>query len=41
MLVERMGTPVFVVNGERLNFKITVPEDVRLAELIIRERPAC
>jgi 2-C-methyl-D-erythritol 4-phosphate cytidylyltransferase len=41
MLVERMGTPVFVVNGERLNFKITVPEDVWLAELIIRERPAC
>jgi 2-C-methyl-D-erythritol 4-phosphate cytidylyltransferase len=36
MLVERMGAPVFVVEGERLNFKITVPADLQLAELIIR-----
>jgi hypothetical protein len=37
MVVERMGEPVFVIEGERLNFKITVPEDVWLAELLIRE----
>jgi 2-C-methyl-D-erythritol 4-phosphate cytidylyltransferase len=36
MLVERSGQPVFVLEGERLNFKITVPEDVWLAELLIR-----
>jgi 2-C-methyl-D-erythritol 4-phosphate cytidylyltransferase len=35
--VERFGKPVFVVEGERLNFKITVPEDVWLAELLLRE----
>lgn len=40
MVVEWMGEPVFVVEGERLNFKITVPEDVRLAELLIREGQA-
>ncbi|HEX2931374.1 MAG TPA: 2-C-methyl-D-erythritol 4-phosphate cytidylyltransferase [Candidatus Binatia bacterium] len=37
MVVERMGTPVFVLDGERTNFKITVPEDVWLAEMLIRE----
>ena len=37
MMVERMGKPVFVIDGERLNFKITVPEDVWLAELLIRD----
>jgi 2-C-methyl-D-erythritol 4-phosphate cytidylyltransferase len=36
MVVERLGKPVFVVAGERLNFKITVAEDVWLAELLIR-----
>lgn len=36
MIVERAGHPVFVLEGERLNFKITVPEDIRLAELLIR-----
>jgi 2-C-methyl-D-erythritol 4-phosphate cytidylyltransferase len=36
MLVERMGKPVFVVEGERSNFKITIPEDLRLAEAMIR-----
>jgi 2-C-methyl-D-erythritol 4-phosphate cytidylyltransferase len=36
MVVERMGKPVFVVEGERSNFKITVPEDLRLAEAMIR-----
>jgi len=36
MVVERMGKPVFVVEGERSNFKITVPEDLQLAEAMIR-----
>lgn len=35
MVVERMGKPVFVVEGERTNFKITVPEDLLLAEALI------
>ncbi|MGN6733707.1 MAG: 2-C-methyl-D-erythritol 4-phosphate cytidylyltransferase [Candidatus Binatia bacterium] len=37
LAVERYGKRVFVVQGERLNFKITVPEDVWLAELLLRE----
>jgi 2-C-methyl-D-erythritol 4-phosphate cytidylyltransferase len=36
MVVERMGKPVFAVEGERSNFKITVPEDLQLAEAMIR-----
>ncbi len=36
MVVERMDKPVFVVEGERTNFKITVPEDLLLAEALIR-----
>ena len=38
MVVERTGAPVYVIEGERTNFKITLPEDVWLAELLIRER---
>lgn len=37
MVVEKMGAPVFVVQGERLNFKITLPEDIWLAESLIRD----
>jgi len=37
MLVERMGAPVYVVEGERTNFKVTVPEDLLFAEALIRE----
>jgi 2-C-methyl-D-erythritol 4-phosphate cytidylyltransferase len=37
MLVERLGKPVFIVEGERTNLKVTVPEDVWLAEALIRE----
>jgi 2-C-methyl-D-erythritol 4-phosphate cytidylyltransferase len=40
MAVERLGAPVFVVDGERMNFKITLPEDVWLAETLIREGKA-
>lgn len=36
MLVESMGKPVFAVEGERNNFKITVPEDLQMAEAMIR-----
>lgn len=37
VVVERIGKPVFVLEGERTNFKITLPEDVWLAETLIRE----
>jgi 2-C-methyl-D-erythritol 4-phosphate cytidylyltransferase len=37
MLVERLGAPVYVLEGERTNFKITGPEDLWLAEALIRE----
>jgi 2-C-methyl-D-erythritol 4-phosphate cytidylyltransferase len=37
MLVERMGAAVYVMEGERTNFKITVPEDLVFAEALIRE----
>jgi len=36
MVVERMGKPIFAVEGERNNIKITVPEDLLLAEAMIR-----
>ena len=37
MVVERTGTPVYVLEGERTNFKITQAEDVWLAEMLLRE----
>ena len=37
MLVERIGGRVKVVLGDPLNFKITTPEDLRLAEAILKE----
>jgi 2-C-methyl-D-erythritol 4-phosphate cytidylyltransferase len=36
MLVERIGKPVFVVQGDRSNLKITVPEDILFAEALIQ-----
>lgn len=36
-LVEQMGKPIFFVPGERTNIKITVPEDLWLAEALLRE----
>jgi 2-C-methyl-D-erythritol 4-phosphate cytidylyltransferase len=36
-LVERLGEPVYVLEGERTNIKITVPEDIVVAEALIRE----
>ena len=41
MLVERIGQPVFLLEGERTNIKITVPEDVLLAEALLRDGRAC
>jgi 2-C-methyl-D-erythritol 4-phosphate cytidylyltransferase len=37
-LVLHYGGAVDVVEGERTNFKITVPEDVRLAEALLAQR---
>ncbi|HXV79172.1 MAG TPA: 2-C-methyl-D-erythritol 4-phosphate cytidylyltransferase [Candidatus Binatia bacterium] len=37
MLVERIGRPVFVLEGERTNIKITVPQDILLAEALLRD----
>ena len=36
-VVERLGVPVFVIEGERTNLKLTWPEDIWLAEVMIRE----
>jgi 2-C-methyl-D-erythritol 4-phosphate cytidylyltransferase len=36
-LVERMGKPVFVVPGDRRNIKITLPEDLKIAEALIED----
>ncbi|MFH1131893.1 MAG: 2-C-methyl-D-erythritol 4-phosphate cytidylyltransferase [Pseudomonadota bacterium] len=37
-LVEYLGHPIFLVRGERSNFKITVKEEFFLAECILRRR---
>lgn len=37
MVVERFGQPIFILDGERTNIKITLPEDIWLAEAMIRE----
>lgn len=37
MLVERLGKEVILVEGQRSNLKITEPEDLWLAEILIRE----
>jgi 2-C-methyl-D-erythritol 4-phosphate cytidylyltransferase / 2-C-methyl-D-erythritol 2,4-cyclodiphosphate synthase len=37
-LAERAGHPVCVVEGERLNFKITVPEDMLVADAIAAQQ---
>lgn len=35
-LVERLGIPVTVIEGSRFNFKITTPEDLLLAEALLK-----
>jgi 2-C-methyl-D-erythritol 4-phosphate cytidylyltransferase len=37
MLVERLGKKVAVLEGQRTNIKITVPEDLVIAEALLRE----
>jgi 2-C-methyl-D-erythritol 4-phosphate cytidylyltransferase len=37
VLLERMGIPVYVIEGERTNFKITLPDDLVFAEALIRD----
>lgn len=37
MLVERLGKNVFLLEGEKTNIKITVPEDLMLATFLLRE----
>ena len=37
-LVERLGAPVAVVEGEVGNLKITTPEDLAAAEALLRAR---
>jgi 2-C-methyl-D-erythritol 4-phosphate cytidylyltransferase len=39
-LVEALGHPVHVVPGSPLNFKITTPDDISLATLVLNERLA-
>jgi 2-C-methyl-D-erythritol 4-phosphate cytidylyltransferase len=38
MLVERLGMDVLIVEGERSNLKVTVPQDLMVAELLLREK---
>ncbi|HEY7322311.1 MAG TPA: 2-C-methyl-D-erythritol 4-phosphate cytidylyltransferase [Candidatus Binatia bacterium] len=40
-LVEQIGQRVFLLEGERTNIKITVPEDILLAEALLREGRVC
>jgi 2-C-methyl-D-erythritol 4-phosphate cytidylyltransferase len=38
MMVERLGHPVKIVPGSIFNIKITLPEDIILAEMILKRR---
>ena len=35
-LVEQMGQPVRLVPGDALNFKITTPDDLALAQVVLQ-----
>ncbi len=37
-MLERLGHPVLLYEGSRLNFKVTTPEDAWLAEAVARAR---
>jgi 2-C-methyl-D-erythritol 4-phosphate cytidylyltransferase len=39
-LCEALGYPVAIVPGSRANMKVTVPEDLAIAEALLRSRPA-
>jgi 2-C-methyl-D-erythritol 4-phosphate cytidylyltransferase len=34
-LVERLNQPVAILSGSRYNIKITTPEDLKMAEMIL------
>lgn len=36
-LVERLGYPITLVEGERSNIKITIPEDLKIAEALLND----
>jgi len=38
-LVERIGAPVYVVPGSRINFKITTPDDLHAAGMLVDRTP--
>jgi len=35
-LIEQMGRPVRIVPGDTLNFKITTPDDLALAKVVLQ-----
>jgi 2-C-methyl-D-erythritol 4-phosphate cytidylyltransferase len=37
-LVEKCGGKVYIVEGDYNNFKITTPDDLKPAELVLKER---
>lgn len=37
-VVETYGTPVYLIEGEKSNIKVTTPEDMLIAELILKKR---
>jgi 2-C-methyl-D-erythritol 4-phosphate cytidylyltransferase len=37
-LVERVGTPVYIVQGSYYNIKLTTPEDIDMAEFLLQRR---
>lgn len=37
-MVERLGYPVYLYEGSRLNLKVTAPEDLRLVDALLRIR---
>ncbi len=39
-LLERLGIPVAIVEVSRLGFKVTTPEDLEMAEALLRSREA-
>lgn len=38
-LFERCGLPVKIVRGEETNLKVTTPEDLKIAEMVLSDRP--
>ena len=37
-VVETSGTPINLIAGEKTNLKITFPEDLAIAEILLKER---